>query len=151
MRIYRLAQEEYKDDLSGRGSFLYGGRWNSKGLYALYAAEHISLAVLELVVNFNRSSAPLKKKFHLLSLEIPEEKIGLMQADMLKKNWFNDPDYTRYIGDLFLGGKELLAMKIPSAVIPEEFNYIINPQHEDFKKVKKINDYVYGLDNRLLV
>ncbi|HUN03492.1 MAG TPA: RES family NAD+ phosphorylase, partial [Niabella sp.] len=90
MIVYRLANSEYKDDLSGYGSFLYGGRWNSRGLYALYATEHISLAVLEIVVNYNRSAYSIRTSYHLLEIFIPDVPLLQINVAILKKKWQED-------------------------------------------------------------
>lgn len=149
MIIYRLVRSEYHDDLSGYGAFLYGGRWNNKGQHALYGAGHISLAVLEIVVNYDRTLTSLLPSYHLVSLSVPDSEIIEIDHSVLKKTWSNDADYTRYIGDEFLQSRSYLALKIPSAVIPEEDNYLINPGHKDFKKIIIQQTRPYGIDNRL--
>jgi len=149
MTIYRLVRSEYREDLSGYGAFLYGGRWNSKGQYALYGAEHISLAVLEIIVNYDRAATPLIPSYHLIELEVPDNEIVEIDGSALKKNWRGDTEYTRYIGDQFLQSRSDLVLKIPSAVVPEENNYLLNPGHKDFKKIVVVQSKVYGLDNRL--
>ncbi|MCH5598164.1 RES family NAD+ phosphorylase [Niabella ginsengisoli] len=149
MTIYRLVRSEFKDDLSGYGAFLYGGRWNSKGQYALYCAQHISLAVLEIVVNYDRTATPLLPSYHLVEIQVPDSEIIEIDTSVLKKNWSVDSDYTQYIGDEFLQSKSDVILKIPSAVIPEESNYLLNPAHNDFKKVTIATTRQYGLDSRL--
>ncbi|MCO5290902.1 MAG: RES family NAD+ phosphorylase [Chitinophagaceae bacterium] len=149
MIVYRLANSEYKDDLSGYGSFLYGGRWNSRGLYALYATEHISLAVLEIVVNYNRSAYSIRTSYHLLEIFIPDVPLLQINVAILKKKWQEDFEYSQMMGDQFLQQKNHLLLKIPSAVIPEENNFLINPDHPDYKKIKIKTSRPYGLDTRL--
>lgn len=150
MIIYRLTRSNYKDDISGYGSFLYGGRWNSKGQYAFYCAECISLAVLEIVVNYNRSLSPLLPDYYLAEIYVPDISIIEIGGSVLKKGWAKDIEYTRYIGDEFLQSKTTMGLKIPSAVIPEENNFILNPSHEDFKKLKINKNRLYDVDRRLL-
>ena len=150
MIVYRICQSSYKDDLSGYGAYLYGGRWNLKGFAALYTAEHISLAVLELVVNFNRSSSPLMQPYHLLSIEIPDKSVEFIEPESLKRNWIDAEADTQQLGTNFLQQQKHLALKVPSAVVPEEFNFMINPAHELFSKVKIIKSVKYGFDGRLL-
>lgn len=149
MIIYRLVRSEFKEDLSGYGAFLYGGRWNSHGQYALYCAQHISLAVLEIVVNYDRTATPLLPSYHLVEIQIPDSEVIEIDKLALKKSWSTDPEYTRYIGDEFLKLKSDLILKIPSVVIPEESNYLLNPTHSDFKKIKIASTRPYGLDSRL--
>lgn len=149
MIIYRLVRTLYKDDLSGQGAFLYGGRWNSKGIYALYCSEHISLAALEIIVNYDRSLIQMIPSYHLIEIDIPDGMIMEIDILALKENWGTDFEYSQYIGDQFLQSKAELALKIPSAVIPEESNFLINPAHEHFKKMVVKSAREYGLDNRL--
>lgn len=149
MIVYRIVNSEYKDDLSGQGAFLYGGRWNHQGQYALYAAQHISLAVLEIVVNFNSALYKIKPQFHLLEIFIPPTEIIKIDASALKKSWVDDWGYTQYMGEQFLQQKNHLVLTMPSAVIPQEYNFMINPLHEDFKKVKIAGGVAYNLDSRL--
>lgn len=149
MIVYRIARSEYCEDLSGYGAFLYGGRWNSKGVNALYCAEHISLGVLEIVVNYERSLYQIIPSFHLLELDIDENDIIEIDTSNLKNNWSLDMEYSQYIGDQFLQSKSHLALKIPSAVIPEENNFLINPSHPRIKNVKIKVSKPYDLDHRL--
>lgn len=149
MIIYRITNSKYKDDLSGYGSFLFGGRWNSKQVYALYAAEHISLAVLEIAVNYDRGASPLLPSYHLIELNVPDQSLIALTNDDLKVNWKEDVDYTRFIGDHFLKDASAFILQVPSAVISEEYNYLLNPSHADFKKIKIKSSKPYGIDNRL--
>lgn len=149
MIVYRIVQSQYSDDLSGFGASLYGGRWNSKGLTALYCSQHISLAVLEMVVNFSRSASPLLQPYELLEIEIPDS-LYIIQLKNLKTDWIINQDYTRFIGDNFLNDEKLLTIQVPSAVIPQESNFMINPKHKLIGKVKIASKKKYGFDNRLL-
>jgi RES domain-containing protein len=148
MIVYRLAQSKYSDDLKGMGAFLYGGRWNYPEHYILYTAEHISLAVLEILVSIKISS--FDATYSLLSIEIPDEGYKTLEPKKLKKDWDVDTDYTRSIGKDFLKNNELLYMKVPSAVIPQEHNIIINPLHSAIKKIKVIKKAAFKFDKRLL-
>lgn len=149
MVIHRIVRSAYRDDRSGQGAFLYGGRWNSKGQSALYAADHISLAVLEMIVNYDRSVSRLQPSYHLIEMEVPESLVIEISPASLKKSWNLDRAYTRYIGDAFLQSRGQPVLKIPSAVIPEENNFLINPLHPDFYKIKDLTVRPYDLDKRL--
>ncbi len=150
MTIYRLAHSKYRDDIHGEGTALFGGRWNAVGIPVLYATQHISLAVLELVVNYNNSESPIKVDFHLLEFDMQSIKPHVLTAASLKKNWNEDIAYTQFIGKEFLLSNLHVAMQVPSAVVPEENNYLINPRHKDFKKIALKQTKKYRLDNRLL-
>jgi len=149
MLVYRLVHAPYREDISGFGAFLFGGRWNSKGVYALYTSEHISLAALEIVVNYDRSQYKMLPEYYLLTLRVPESRMVRIQQHVLKEKWIEDVEYTRFMGDQFLLQQSHLALRLPSAVIPEESNLLLNPQHPDFRKIKITDSRPYGLDNRL--
>lgn len=149
MIIYRLVRTTFKDDLTGQGAYLYGGRWNSNGKYAIYCTEHISLAILEIVVNTERNTAPILPSYHLLEFSISENDIYEIDRTILKKKWRGDLEYTRFIGDQFLQSKSKMVLKIPSAVVPEENNFLLNPSAENFHKLKIQKSTPYNLDKRL--
>jgi RES domain-containing protein len=135
MIVYRITNSLYSDDLSGTGAKLFGARWNSKGTPMLYTAGHISLAVLELLVHssFKNFSIDLD----LIDIQLPANiEPAEISVKKLKSKWEYDQDYTRFIGDEFIRNKQDLLLKVPSAIIREESNYLVNPLHADFKKVK---------------
>lgn len=150
MKVYRITQSAYKEDISGYGAYLYGGRWNSKGFAALYAAGSISLAVLELVVNFGRSATSLQQSYHLLTIDIPDKSIEIFDAESLPKDWLKNELFSQSAGTQFLQQNKQLALKVPSAVVSEEFNFLINLAHTLFNEVKIIKAVKYSFDNRLL-
>lgn len=146
MIIHRIVQERYKEDLSGEGARIYGGRWNPKGKAALYCSEHISLCMLENMVNMVDDL--IRRNFCLMTLEIPDQKIHPIDTKALKKGWIKDFDYTQWLGKQFLE-QEGFILKIPSAIVQEENNFMINPGHRDFKKVKVIQSKPFHFDERL--
>ncbi len=148
MIIYRLCNEEYKDDISGTGAKLTGGRWNSVGVPVLYTTENISLAVLEILVNTNTNLIPLS--YYLIKLEIPETVLPFtITKEKLKKDWKDDIEYTKWMGTEFCKAGKALFLKVPSAVVDEEYNFIFNPLLKDFKKLKVISAKNFHFDKRL--
>jgi len=148
MIIYRICNSLYKDDISGYGAGVKGARWNSPGTSMLYTSEHISLCALEMLVNIILSE--VKFNFHLLHISVPDNtSISVVTAQKLKQNWHEDEGYTNFIGDEFCKNKNSLVLKVPSAVITEEYNCLINPKHADFKKVKILNSKPFIFDHRL--
>lgn len=148
MIIYRLSIEQYKDDISGTGAKLYGGRWNATGIPVLYTTENISLAVLEIIVRTNINLIPLH--YYLLKIEVPDNvDITTINKNKLKKEWKADIGYTKWIGTEFLKAKKSLVLKIPSAIVDEEHNFIINTEHNEFKKIKILSTKKFSFDKRL--
>lgn len=148
MIIYRLATERYADDISGTGAKLMGGRWNTPGIPVLYTAENISLAVLEIVVNADRRFIP--PAYQLLKLSLPDAvEVSAISKEKLKQGWKDDFEYSQWIGSEFLRQNKHLAIKVPSAVVDEEHNYLFNPNHSDFKKLKIVSKSHFKFDHRL--
>ncbi|MEO6251704.1 MAG: RES family NAD+ phosphorylase [Ferruginibacter sp.] len=149
MIVYRLAIEPFKEDLSGTGSKLYGGRWNVPGVAAIYTAENISLAVLEILVNADKNNIP--PAYYLLKLNVPDNlPVKVITTAGLKEKWYSDFEYAQYIGSRFLeSGKEAI-LKVPSAIIREEYNFLLNPDHTDFKKISIKESIPFDLDIRLV-
>jgi len=149
MIVYRLAKEIYANDLSGKGAEIAGGRWNSKGNSALYTGQSIALCVTEIAVHIPLGILP--RDYRLVHIEIPE--IDFFKPKRLPKDWntFPHPDSTQKIGDKFLKGNKFLVMKVPSAAVQGEFNYIINPRYINFPevKIKKIEKFTF--DDRLFI
>ena len=148
MIIYRLATSEFAEDLSGEGAKIYGGRWNPVGLAAVYISEFISLSILEILVRANKFTSP--DTYTLLSIQIPESSTVTIELKKLKSEWQNSIEYTRSIGEEFLRDNQTLILKVPSAIVPQEHNFLINPLHKDFKKVKIVHSELLELDKRLL-
>ena len=148
MTFYRITNSAYKDDLSGQGAKIVGGRWNLPGHQALYTSEHISLCVLEMLVNITLPESSLN--YHLLKITIPDTyEPTIILNKKLKTNWQDDEAYTQFMGTEFLKNKQAAVLKIPSAVICEENNYLLNPLHPDFKKIVIRKSSPFKFDNRL--
>lgn len=147
MIVYRLATATHAEDISGEGARLYGGRFNPVGIPALYTSENISLCILEILVRASRHTAP--DSYTLISIEFPKINMRVIAPQKLKKDWQADLDYTQGIGEDFLKDMQALCLKVPSAVIPVEHNYILNPVHTDFKHVTIIETQLLQLDKRL--
>jgi RES domain-containing protein len=148
MIIYRLATAQYAEDLSGTGSKLLGGRWNVPGLPVLYTAENISLAVLEIIVNADRGFIP--PAYQLLKLSVADNiEVTSIVKDKLKHQWKDDFEYTQWMGTEFLKQNKHLVMKVPSVVVDDEHNFLFNPAHTDFKKLKITSVANFKFDQRL--
>jgi RES domain-containing protein len=149
MIIYRLTTGKFANDISGTGAKINGGRWNPVGFAGLYTSQYISLAILEILVRATKSTSP--DSYTLTSFEIPDNTIYQVQLKKLKKEWKYDLTYTQGIGEDFLSENQSLCLQIPSAIVPQENNFLINPLHQDFKKVKIIASELLELDKRLIV
>ena len=147
MIVYRLAGLDYADDLSGEGAAIFGGRWNPVGSKALYTSQHISLCILEILV---RSQPDIYPRGHqLITIEFPETSMLVITLPQLEAGWKKHIEYTQWIGEEFLNNNEFLILQVPSAIVERENNFIINPIHKLYNKVKILNIEPLDLDRRL--
>jgi RES domain-containing protein len=149
MILYRITKCNYAADLSGTGARLYGGRWNSEGKPMLYLASSRSLAVLEVLVHLDPLIIP--GNYCLVEIEVPDDKIATVDVEQLPKDWrdISGPVILRQLGDAFLKKQEHLLMKVPSSIVPAEYNYLLNPLHPDAFDVKLLKREPFSFDQRL--
>jgi RES domain-containing protein len=133
-------------DLSGVGGLKYPARWHSKGKPIVYTAEHPALAMLEILVNSQRSNLP--DTYTLLEIEAPNT-AQIENISKLKSGWQFDENYTRALGDKWLADVMTPILRVPSTVMPRTFNYLINPSHKDSAQIEIINQDIHALDPRL--
>jgi RES domain-containing protein len=147
MLVYRIGKTKYALDLTGEGARLNGGRWNHKLTACLYTSETRALALLEYTVNVNIDDIPRALSF--TTLEIPATPMEVLKEDDLPGNWKRAPApaSTKDFGTALLKAAKSLILKIPSTVIPNEYNYLINPAHPAHKdcKILEMEDFVYDL------
>ncbi len=149
MIVYRLSKQVYASDLSGKGAELYGGRWNSKGTAVNYTSASRALCVAELAVNLPLIRTPLD--YHIVTIDIPDNSIYELDQDAYPEDWRSVPhiDATQKIGDGFVMESKYLTLKVESAVVQDEYNFLINPAHKLFSKVKVISLEAFRFDSRL--
>jgi RES domain-containing protein len=150
MILYRIANCNYITNLDGMGARLYGARWNSKGNAVVYLASSRALAMLEVLVHLQPLFTPLH--FCLAQIELPDNSILTLDIKSLPDNWqdASSPAELKTLGNQFIKETKYLLMKVPSSVVPEEYNYLLNPLHADISKVKILNTYPFSFDDRLL-
>jgi RES domain-containing protein len=148
MLAYRITWAKYASDLMGEGSKLFGSRWNHKGFYCLYASESRALAMLEYAVNTKLDDIP--NALSVITYKIPDAIYTIPKID-LPENWNNPKvqDNTREFGTNLLKEAKYIAIRVPSVVIPQEYNFLINPKHSDMKKVSIADVSDFSFDVRL--
>jgi RES domain-containing protein len=137
MHVYRIARANRRYDLSGYGAFLVGGRWNLPGLPLLYTAETRALATLEVLVHLPAGDLP--DDMYLLTLEVPDtvSHQEITPAD-LPADWqrLSQPLPTGALGHAWLQAGRSLALRVPSVLVPQEHNLLLNPAHPEFAQVR---------------
>lgn len=134
--VWRVTDKQFKNSaFSGEGARLWGGRFNSPGKKAVYTSGGLSLSLLEILVQTN-DRTNLKNKV-LLRASIPEELIYIAPMSDLPETWDWIPvsRASQSYGDSWIEKETYAVLKIPSVVVPVEFNYVINPIHPGFNRI----------------
>lgn len=150
MEVFRLTRKKYSRDLSGKGASIKGGRWNSIGTELIYCAENRSLAMAEIAVHF--SIATLPDDYVMMCILCDKSiKIKEVSVNSLPRNWNSFPPIfkTQIIGDEFVVENKYAICKIPSVVTQGDYNYLINPNHKEFVKIKIVKREAFKFDKRL--
>jgi RES domain-containing protein len=152
MIVYRVGKTKFSKDLSGEGARLHGGRWNHILTPCIYTSESRALAVLEYTVNVSIDDIP--RTLSITTFEISETGILELTIAELPGNWTESPApaSTKDLGTNHLALMTSPILKIPSAIIKQEFNFILNPKHNDAKafKILDIEDFVYDVRVKLV-
>jgi RES domain-containing protein len=150
MQVFRLSRKKYASELSGIGASKSGNRWNSKGVEIIYCSASRALAMAEVSVHI--SLATLPKDFVMMEIHFPDNiSIQTINEKDLLENWNDFPHnlQTQKIGNNFIHSKKACILKVPSAVVSGDHNYLINPHHQEFNNVKIINTSDFPFDKRI--
>ncbi len=152
MRVWRLTRAPFaRAPFDGVGPARGGGRWNSRGTYVAYAASSRALAILEVLVHVSREQAPTDYVF--VQAELPDDAIEPLDPGELPAGWQAEPPPAELhlIGDEWVRSNRSLALRVPSAVVPEEANYLVNPSHPRAGEIRIVGTPARAvLDPRLL-
>ena len=150
MIVFRVANLKYKEaTLTGIGAEKVGGRWNQVGTRAIYCSENISLGLLEYYIH-SENSANLPKKILVAKIEFPDEFL-INTLEKLPERWKQYP-YSSKTTEIFSNlarNNDFFALKVPSTIVPFEFNIILNPLFKEFGKVEIIEFLDLPIDGRL--
>lgn len=149
-RFFRIAHNQFANDLTGYGAELYGGRWNPKGIPAVYAAQSISLATLEKLVH---SEGIIPVNHSLMALDVAEmSEVKKFDVTDLSDSWFTVDTIAQSqqfaMDHLFNTGR--FGILVPSIVVPEEHNLVLNPKHPQIATVRISRLRPFDLDQRLI-
>jgi RES domain-containing protein len=148
MILWRISNH---NDLEGRGGLLAPGRWHSLGRRIVYTAETPAGALAEALVHLEIDLAGLPKSYGLLKIEAPDDiAIHMVAVRELGRDWTTNEIATRTMGDEWLAANSSALLRVPSAIVPETFNVLVNPQHSDARRLKILWHEFYPWDSRLL-
>lgn len=152
-RAWRIIRRKrLPDAFTGEGARIGGGRWNHVGTPVVYVSETLSLAALELFIHFTRKDIKLSKSLVSIPVDIPKSlKITGVSVKDLNPDWRMSPpsNSTKDIGTEWAQKGVSSILRVPSAVIPDENNLVLNPKHADFKKIKIGKPQPFTLDERM--
>lgn len=151
MRAYRITKARHQDSaFGGHGAREYGGRWNSPGRAVVYLSGSIALAALEVLVH-TTERAGLLEAFVSIEVEFEEELLQVLDAGSLPAGWnsFPEPASTKRIGDAWIDSRSSALLAVPSAVVPQEANLLLNPLHPDFTRVVRGEPQAFVFDLRI--
>lgn len=137
--------------LDGFGGLYVSGRWHTKGHPVVYCADHPATALLETLVHLEIDAEDRPERFQVLRIEgpdtLPRERI---QPNRLPKGWRSDLTVTQSTGDTWLGETRSLLLEVPSILVPETWNVLVNPRHAEAGLLKIAAVYEHEWDKRLL-
>jgi RES domain-containing protein len=136
MELFRITRSEYQKDLSGEGAFKFGGRWNSGGNRMIYTSSRRSLAMLEILVHWHRPVP--SSDFVVVLIFVPDTVSAAGPTDMIAI-WRHEQQWCKDKGDSWLNENSSLLWRVPSVVVPEESNFLINPFHKDADSIKIVD------------
>lgn len=152
MRVWRLCRAlPVKDVLSGDGGVFVSGRWHHLGTRIVYGSATLSLAALEVLVHTNREDVP--PDLVAVEIEIPESlDIERVRPSKLPAGWDAYPAraFTQQLGTDWVAANRTAILEVPSAIIPRECNYLLNPAHPRFARVRIVDRAPFSFDSRLL-
>ena len=150
INAWRIVSANYKDKAyTGDGARIYGGRWNSKGVAVVYTAGSLALASIEMIVNL--PAPKLLQKYVRISAQFSSDLVSDISEADLPEDWNSRPisPSTRAIGDRWSKKQSSAILRVPSIVVPDEYNFLLNPTHPDFANIEVGKPIVYYFDYRL--
>lgn len=152
MKVFRLSKKKFSKELSGKGAAKSNNRWNAKGTEIIYSAESRALAMAEVAVHLTLATLP--SDYVMIEIDLPDSiPIKELKLKDLPDDWNAHPPVrsTQKLGDEFIDALDKCVLKVPSAVVKGDFNYLINPYHEDFKKIEIFNVQDFPFDKRIFI
>jgi len=150
IRAWRIVKRRYQERaLDGEGARIHGGRWNTPGRPVVYASESRALAILEVLAGLG--SARTLPAYVLIGLSFDPSRVTTVDPHALPEDWRRSPppEGTRRIGDRWLTEGASVVLRVPSALVPQESNYLLNPRHPDFTDVRVVEAAPFDPDPRL--
>ena len=149
MFVYHLGHTKFARSLNGEGAKLHGGRWNFVGVPCLYTSESKALCILEYAANVRLEEMP--SSLSITTYDLPEKGLKELLLTDLSANWQDipSPEENKRLGSEILKDVNVLAIKVPSVIVPSEFNFILNPFATKFDTIKIADVHIFTMDKRI--
>lgn len=134
----------------GEGARRYGGRWNLRGTSMVYLGGSLSLAALEIFVHLTAEDARLA--FAAIQMDVPDSvSVRELASEQLPDNWREEPppEACKALGTAWVKSGETALFRVPSVIVPNEHNYLLNPRHRDMRRLRIRPPQPFGFDNRM--
>lgn len=152
MRVFRISRKAFsRFPLDGRGGLFASGRWHTPRRVVVYTSSSLALASLEVLVHCDIDLVP--KDLVAVEISIPDDlRIKAIPLAKFPHNWrkYPAPRALQKLGDGWLDGVSTCVLRVPSAVIPSESNFILNPKHTDMPKIKVVRKFDFRFDPRVI-
>lgn len=151
LAAWRMTKAKFQAEaFTGEGARLYGGRWNSVGGRMVYTSERVSLAALELLVHL-QSSGPLLA-YVVIAVTFEDRLVEIVDPASLPANWRDNPPPAALasVGDSWVASGRSAILRVPSVIVPAESNFLLNPEHPEFRSIQIGPPTPFRLDARLL-
>lgn len=148
---WRITHQKYANTaFTGEGAKLFGGRWNPPGYAAIYVSDSLSLAILELIVHLDDDRDI--ESYVAIPVEFEDSQVFCLPKEDLPENWATLPisDRTQQIGKNWLVNNKSLILKVPSSIVPQDKNFVINPLHPNYSSLKIGQPQSVHIDPRIV-
>lgn len=157
IEAYRISKEPNPAKaFSGQGAKDWGGRWNSRGVAVVYTAAHRSLSILEILVHVKGGAGTgrvaISAPFYIYSVSFDAALLEESPISSLPEGWNSEPPTaaSQSLGDAWVSAAKSPVLAVPSVIVPEERNYVLNPSHPRFPEIQIGSQVVCAIDPRLL-
>ena len=151
MRVWRVCREAYAADaLTGRGGLFTSGRWHTRGRLVVYTSGSLALAALEVLVHTDKTTLPAD--LVRVGIDVPDDLVvSSLDVGALLVDWraYPAPPELQRLGDEWLSDSRSAVLAVPSSVVPEEHNFLVNPAHADARRITVASTAPFDLDSRL--
>ena len=148
MRLWRISNHA---SLSGDGGLYASGRWHSRGHRVVYLADHPASALVEIMVHLEIDAEDLPTHYQILGVEVPSDvNVTSLAENELPDGWRQQSALTRALGDEWLRAGATAVLRVPSAIVPEAANYLLNPAHADAARISIESAIRAAFDPRLM-